>query len=107
MRTLPLSAVLSPTVRVLGGDPSWGSSDLGTASLNCATSQLVASANFLRSSAVHQSRKLPRSSYFDPRASKPWVSSCAAKTPIPPKLNDGTAALAKNGVCKKRGGAGR
>jgi len=35
--------------------------------------------------------------YFDPSASNPWVSSCAASTPIPPKLAAGSAALSKNG----------
>src|SRR5580658_1013617 len=95
MRRPPLSAVLSATGRRLGGGRLGGaSSDFGTPSLTGAATQLAASSNCLRSSGLHQSCTLPRSSYFDPRASKPWLSSCAANTPIPPvEISTGVGTL--------------
>src|ERR1700679_1772145 len=98
MRKPPLSAVLSASGRRLGGGRLGGaSSDFGTPSLTGAATQLAASSNCLRSPGLHPSCTLPCWSYFDPRVSKPWVSSCAADTPIPPKLTAGSAALSKNG----------
>ena len=92
MRRPPLSAVFSPSVRLplrfCGGRVAVRR----TRPQSRCTRRLrnrCAAVNALRSAGVHQSRRLPLPSNFEPWSSKPWVISWPMTTPMPPKLTRG------------------